>query len=180
MEKTARSYYRSLYDVACAVNSAGDPDTVLRSIVEGMTGAMNARGCSLMLLTPDRKQLIHTVSCGLSEEYTRKGPVSADMSLSEALEGKPVAVHNATTDERIQYHDDARREGIASILSAPMMLRGEVVGVIRLYTSGPRWFTSDDMYFVGAVAHLGAIALDNAKRYERLEKEYHAFRRLTF
>ena len=61
-----------------------------------------------------------------------------------------------------------------------MMLRGETKGVIRVYTAEPRRFTEDDMYFISAVANLGAIALENAKHYERLEKEYDEFRRLTF
>jgi GAF domain-containing protein len=52
------------------------------------------------------------------------------------------------------------------------MLRDEVVGVIRVYTSKPRHFTSADTYFSGAVANLGAIALENAMLREALEKDY--------
>jgi len=51
--------------------------------------AMWAKGCSLMLLSPDKKVLLHIVAYGLSDWYVRKGPVSADKSISEALEGKP-------------------------------------------------------------------------------------------
>ena len=66
------------------------------------------------------------------------------------------------------------------MLSVPMMRKGEVIGVIRLYTSEPCEFSEDDIYFVSAVANLGAIALANAKSYQRLENEYSAFRRATF
>jgi GAF domain-containing protein len=34
----------------------------------------------------------------------------------------------------------------------------------------------DDMYFVGAVANLGAIALENARLYEATQKDYETFR----
>lgn len=180
MKKTKKSYYQSLYEVACTVNSAGDPDAVLQSIVESITKAMEAKGCSLMLLSPDRKHLLHIVDCGLSKGYLTKGPISADKSVAPALEGKPVAITDVATDERIQYPKQAEKEGITSILCAPMMLRGEIVGVIRIYTADKRQFDLNDMYFVGALAHLGAIALENAKRYERLEGEYMDFRRRTF
>jgi len=79
--------------------------------------------------------------------------------------GQPATVFDATKDERIQYRENAKKEGIASMLSVPMLLREEIIGVIRVYTAEPYDFTLDDMYFVGAVANLGAIALGNAKLY---------------
>jgi signal transduction protein with GAF and PtsI domain len=176
MEKTEHDYYQSLYTVAAAINSASASESVLRSIVVHATKAMEVKGCSLMLLTPDRKHLLHTASYGLSDWYVRKGPLSTDRSMSEALKGKPVAVKNATEDDRIQYREQAQKEGIASILSVPMMLREEIIGVIRVYTAEPYQFTMNDMFFVGVVANLGAIALENARLYESVEKDYDKFR----
>jgi len=170
MEKSVESYYQSLYEVAAALNSARAPGAVLQSIAERVAKAVGAKGCSLMLLSSDRRVLVHTVAYGLSDWYVRKGPVSADKSLSAALEGNPVAVLHATDDERIQYREQAKKEGIVSILSVPMVLREKIIGVIRVYTAEPRQFNIEDMYFVGAVANLGAIALENARLYECSER----------
>ena len=167
-----RSYYASLYEVAALVNSSRSPESVLSSIVEKVVKALGAKGCSIMLLTPDRKRLLHTVAYGLSDGYVKKGPVSADESISETLKGKPVAISDATLDERIQYREQKKKEGIVSILSIPMMLRDEAIGVIRVYTAEPRHFTRDDIYFVSAVANLGAIALENAKLHDSICKDY--------
>ena len=177
MEKAESKYYQSLYEVAAAVNSTRASEAILHYIVENVTKTVGAKGCSLMLLTPDRRLLLHTAAYGLSDWYVRKGPVSTDKSISEALEGKPVAVLDAAEDERIQYREQAKKEGIASILSVPMMLREEIIGVIRVYTAEPRHFTMDDIYFVGAVANLGAIALENVRLYESVQKDYEVFRR---
>ena len=167
--------YKILYDIAQKLNSDLASEGVLHTIVENICTAAGAKGCSLMLMTPDQQQLIHTVAHGLSDCYVRKGPVSADKSISESLEGKPVVVLNATKDERIQYREQAKKEGITSILSVPMMLREETIGVIRVYTAEPCHFTMDDIYFVGAVANLGAIALENARLYEAVQKDYETF-----
>ena len=177
VEQNERRYYHRLYEIAAAVNSARGHDSVLRSVVENVAKALGARGCSIMLLTPDKKLLLHTAAYGLSDWYVRKGPVSADRSISEALEGKPTSVLDATEDERIQYREQAKREGIASILSVPMMLREGIIGVIRVYTGEPRYFTDDDIYFVGAVANLGAIALENARLHDSVKKDYEELRR---
>ena len=177
VEQNERRYYHRLYEIAAAVNSARGHDSVLRSVVKNVAGAVGARGCSIMLLTPDRKLLLHTAAYGLSDWYVRKGPVSADESISEALQGRPIAVLDATEDLRIQYREQAKREGIASILSVPMRLREEIIGVMRVYTGEPRHFTDDDIYFAGAVAHLGAIALENARLYDSVRKDYEELRR---
>ena len=176
MTKTEK-YYESLYQAASVLNSARAPEAVLRSLVESVAKATRAKACSLMLLTPDRKVLLHTVAYGLSDWYLRKGPIRVDKSISDALEGKPVRILNVTGDERVMYQEQAKKEGIASVLSVPMMLRGEVIGVVRVYTSKPYHFAEDDVYFVEAVANLGAIALENARLYEAVQKDYNAFRR---
>jgi signal transduction protein with GAF and PtsI domain len=177
MEKSKAFYYHKLYELAATLNSATAPTAVLNSFVEGVAKAIGAKGCSLLLLTPDRKKLLHTVSHGLSDRYAKKGAVSADNSISNALEGEAVAVLDATTDERVQYPKENKEEGIASILSVPMMHRGEVIGVVRVYTAEQYQFDSDDKYFVWAVANLGAIALENARMYDTMEKDYKALRK---
>lgn len=171
-KKVKRSYYASLYEVAATVNSTRNPESVLSSMVKIVTEALEAKGCSIMLLTPDKKRLLHTIAYGLSDWYVRKGPISADKSISETLEGRPVAISDVTADERVQYPEQKKKEGIASILSVPMMLRDEVIGVIRVYTAELRHFTRDDTYFVSAVANLGAIALENARLYDSIDKDY--------
>ena len=172
VENEQLNYYHRLYEVAETVNSARTPDVVRRSLVESMAKALQSRACSIMLLSPDRKRLIHTIAYGLSDWYVRKGPVSADRSISEALDGKPVTVLDAARDERVQYREQAKREGIASILSVPMMLRGQIIGIVRVYSGEPRQYTEDDIYFASAVANLGAIALENAMVYDSLQKEF--------
>ncbi len=180
METTEHNYFRSLHEIAAAVNSISSPEDILHSIVENVARVLGAKGCALMLLTPNRKILVHSADCGLSDRYLRKGPISADKSIAQALEGKPVAILDATKDKRIQYREEAKQEGIASMLSVPVRLRDEVIGVIRVYTAEPRQFTEDDIYFVSAVANLGAIALENARLYASLQRDYNALKHYYF
>ncbi len=176
MDERESRYYHSLFEIAATLNSGLASDEILYNIVKSVAETLEAKGCALMLLTPDKSTLLHAAAYGLSDRYVRKGPVSADKSISKALEGEPIAVLHATEDERVQYRKQAKEEGIASILSVPMLLRGEVIGVVRVYTAEPRHFTEADIYFVGAVANLGAIALENAKLYESVKKDYEELR----
>jgi len=176
MVKERRDYYESVYHITSVLNSARDSRALLLSIVESVAKAMGAKACSLMLLTIERDVLLHTVAYGLSDWYLRKGPVAVGKIISDVLEGKPIAVLDATTDERVLYREQAKKEGIASMLSVPMRLRGQVIGVLRIYTAKPYRFTKDDIHFVETVGNLGAVALENLRAYDMLQKDYETFR----
>ncbi|MCL4459478.1 MAG: GAF domain-containing protein [Chloroflexi bacterium] len=175
-EKT-KSHYQALYEVAKNVNSTLDLREVLQSTVESAAKAMGAKGCALMLLDATKERLLPSVTYGLSERYLQKGPIETAKSLAEALEGRPITITDATSDPRIQYPDEARAEGIASILGVPVRLRGEIIGVIRLYTAEPREFSAEDANFLEAIASLGAIALENARLYQEIKTDYKALQK---
>ena len=168
MVKQEKSYCTSLYEIAAAMNSAGNPGELLNGVVKELTKALDVKGCSLLLLTPDRKLLLHTASYGLSEAYIRKGPVFVGTGYEEAKEGRSVVIENATTDERFQFREEAKGEGIASLFMVPVTLRDELVGLMVVYSAKKRRFTQDDLDFAIAVANLGAIALANARLYDSL------------
>ncbi len=171
----AEQCYKVLYDIAQKLNSKLAPQEVLRTIVEGIRDAADAKGCSLMLLTPDRQQLIHSVACGLSDWYVRKGPVRVDAAIAQALDGKPVAVRDATTDPRIQYKDQAKKEGVVSMLSLPLTRRGQVIGIVRIYTSETRRFSGKETDFFSVLANLGAVALERAELLEEEKRQFLRF-----
>ncbi len=180
METKESCFFRALYQVAVTINSSLEPKDVLRAIVQSSARALGTKACSIMLLSPDRRELRHGVDFGLSDWYIRKGPVSVDLSMTEALQGRSVAVLDAGNDPRVQYGPQNLREGIASILSVPIRLRGEVIGVMRVYTAEPWEFTLNEIEFVEAVANLGAIALENARRLDEVQYNYDMVSRYVY
>ena len=76
----------------------------------------------------------------------------------------------------MRYQEETKEEGIISFLSVPVMLRGEVAGMLRVYTAQPRHFTESTIHFVSAVANLGAIALESARLYDSIKEDYEALR----
>ena len=119
MEEKERNNYQSLHEIAAEVNSVHTAESVLHYIVEKVTKVIGVKGCSLLILKPDRQHLFRMASYGLSEKYVREGPTSVDKSIAEALDEWPVVVEDATKDERIRYREQVKEEGIVSILSQP-------------------------------------------------------------
>lgn len=176
MDTNEGRYYRGLYQVALAINSSLDPQEVMRAVAQSAAGALDAKGASIMLLSPDRKELYHSAAYGLSDWYVRKGSLRVDESMTVSLEGRSIGIVDVASDPRIQYREQAVREGIASMLSVPVRLRGDVIGLIRLYSASRREFTPAEIEFLEAVANLGAVAIENARRYAEVKADYEAAR----
>ena len=143
----------------------------LNLICHNIMKIMGLKGVSIRLLD-ERTNLLELVSaCGLSDAYINKGPVDADKSLAKALKGQPHFVLDASTDPGLQYPEDARKEGIVSVLSFPLMGREKVIGTLRLYAGERRTFSQTDLDFIGALSSQGAISIENAKIYDTQKKQ---------
>ncbi len=90
-------------------------------------------------------------------------------SITQSLEEGPVAIYDVTDDPRIQYADAAKAEGIASILSVPIVAAGRPIGSLRVYTSEPWEFTLEDVNFVQAMANMTGMAIEMAKHYKGMK-----------
>ncbi len=171
MKETEYTYFSAFIQITRAISSSLDLKEVLHLIVKSTCEITGSKGCTLMLLDEKGERLEMKSFHGLSEYYIKKGPLLADKSISDTLLGKPVIIEDATSDPRVQYPEEAKKEGIASIASFPIILKERVIGVLRLYTSVPCRFSQDDIDFLSAIALQSGIAIENAKMYEQLKKK---------
>ena len=169
-----RSYFTALYEVTKVVNASLSPSRVMQEIVSCVAATMKVKACSLRLLDSRRKRLLMGAHFGLSDGYIRKGPVVVEESGldKKALRGKSVLLKNAQKDKNFQYRDKARAEGIKSVLVVPLMIEKKAIGVLRVYTDKEKTFKEDEIQFLGVVANLSAIALENARLHQALRIDY--------
>ncbi len=172
MDNREHSYSQAFKQIARTANSPLPLKNVLNSAAKSAAKALKAAGCSIMLLNPQKEHLDIIAAYGLSDLYLRKGALKASRSLPEVLNGKLVAIFDATQDERAQYPEAAEMEGISSVLAAPIPQRGEVVGEIRIYTREPRKFSQADKDFLATVANIIAVALEKNELYQVLKAEH--------
>jgi signal transduction histidine kinase len=181
-----RAYHgmESLYSLGQLVNSTLDLDEVLRLIARHATTLLHGRAASIRLLDRAGKTLSMAGSYGLSDAYVNKGPVDVENSVvdADALEGRVIQALDVTDDPRFQYPDEARREGLRSMLSCPMTAKNRTLGVIRVYTAEVHAFSEQEEHLLLNLANLGAVAIENARSYgdlQRLDQERVWFARTT-
>ena len=172
--KHLESAYR---DATKAISSSLNLNEVLELIVKSVVNLLKVKGCGVNLLDSARKKLETRVAFGLSEDYLAKGPLDADKSVTESIEGKTVFIKDIASDSRVQYPEEAKKEGIVSILSIPLKVEEKVIGVLRVYTGKTRQFTNTEMDMVNKLAEQAGIAVVNARLYKDIKDDYESLKK---
>jgi signal transduction protein with GAF and PtsI domain len=168
--------YDTLRRISDAVSSAQDIDDLTSHIVHSLKQALGLKGCALLLWDRRADELVLAASSGLTKRYLSKGPLSARRSIAASLKEGPVAIFDVEDDPRLQYPVEAKVEGISSILSVPVILRGKALGSLRLYSAEPWEFSESDVIFAQAVAEIVALVLDNLRLSKGLKSSIEALK----
>jgi len=155
----------ALSKVANLITSGLYLEELLRLIVHVTAEIMNSKISSLMLLDPNTKELVVRATQSISEAYNKKPNIKLGEGIAGivAKENKPIYVLDVKNDERYLNQDVAKKEGLCSLASVPLALKGRVIGVLNCYTSKKHKFSKHELDLLTALANQAAIAIENAE-----------------
>jgi GAF domain-containing protein len=171
-----KTYLQLFIDVTQAITSELNMNEVFSLIARKIPEVIGVDAATIRLLDASGKKLVLHAASGLSDIYLQRGPVDMESSVMKALKGTPIAIFDAPNDPRLQYPEEARKEGIKSILVVPIPIRGEICGVLRLLSRRPRVFDQQEKKFVAALAEQCGIAIENARIYEDQKRQLSYFK----
>ncbi len=90
---------------------------------------------------------------------------------------RPVEFANVQAPEFRDVIDLPRDPALCSLLAAPMLAGTEVIGVLAVFTDHIHRFNNDEKRLLGALASLGAVALQNARLYARVFQSEESLRK---
>jgi DNA-binding response OmpR family regulator len=161
-----------------AIQSSLELKEILNSINENVVRLFKVKGSSLLMLNKKSQTLQLASSTGLSEGYLQKGIIDATKSVPEVLKsGEPVMVQADQFESRLQYPEEARREGIFSILSCPLKVQDKISGILRLYSPQSRSFSGEELDLLRKFAEQGARAIENALAYGKVRDDLEALQK---
>lgn len=158
----------AMYRMTNAFTERKDIKEIYQLVAETMVKVTGTDACSIRVFNEERTELVVMAAYGLSAKYMSKGPILLSQSRidREVVEGKKcVYVADERNDERVLYKAQARREGLVSALCAPMIYRGQIEGVIHVYTRRPHQFDWFETSMIQGVASQAAWAIVNARLY---------------
>jgi len=126
---------------------------------------MDSKICSLMLIDDVKGELVLKATQSMSEAYNKKPQLKIGEGIAGrvALENKPISVHDLSAEQEYVSKAIAEKEGLKSLLSVPLAVKGKVIGVLNSYTSYPHKFTKDEISILTTVANQAAIVIENSE-----------------
>jgi GAF domain-containing protein len=134
-------------------------DEMADKLTQLLVGSLGIKGASLFILNPELEELELLASSGLSIDYVQKGPVLVDRSIKVGSNREPVIIQDTETSDKLQYPEKAKQEGVRAIVAYPIIVRGKIIGSLRLYHSEKWQLTDEDIRFVEALSQTIGLAL---------------------
>ena len=161
--ENAKDIIEALSRISEAITSDLYLEDILKLIVTVTAEAMGSKICSLMLLDSKKNELAIKATQSISKEYIDKNPLKPGEGIAGkvALENTPIAVYNILENKDYKYKEICQKEGLASLLSVPLHVRGKVIGVLNIYTSKPHRFSDYEVNILKTVADQAAIVIEN-------------------
>lgn len=154
-----------LSKVANLITSGMYLEELLRLIVSVTAEIMNSKISSLMLFDHEKKELVVKATQSISEAYNKKPNLKLGEGIAGqvALSNKSIIVTDIKKDSRYLNQDIAKKEGLCSLASIPMAVKGRVIGVLNCYTSKKHEFSKSELDLLTALANQAAMAIENAE-----------------
>jgi signal transduction protein with GAF and PtsI domain len=140
-------------------------EDILKLIVNVTADIMDSKICSLMLVDEKSKELVLKATQSMSEVYNKKPSLKVGEGIAGrvAMENKPKVVYDISKESEYKYKNIALKEGLKSLLSVPLSVKGRVIGVLNNYTSSPHKFTEDEINILTTVANQASMVIENAE-----------------
>ena len=154
-----------LADVAEIVTRSHDLQETLANVTDLVSKRLDADVCSIYTVDPEMNVLSLASTMGL--EASAVGHV--EMPLGEGLvgmaaeRGEPIAIEDAQSHPNYRYFPETGEERFASLLAAPLIVQGVVIGVIVIQTMEARRFDEPDIELLQTCASLLAPVVINAQ-----------------
>jgi signal transduction histidine kinase len=141
-------------------------EELLAALLVRTRDLLDADTCAVLLLDEAKNELVARAAVGLEEEVEQgvRIPVGRGFAGRVAAGRKPVVLDDV--DHADVLNPILRQKGIKSMVGAPLLVGGEVTGVLHVGVLRPRLFSAEDVELLQLAADRAALAIEHARLYE--------------
>ncbi len=159
---------RALMDISSAINSDLYLEDILRLIVMVTAKVTGVEICSLWLIEEEesKKKLRLKATQAIEAAYLK----DRELNIEEGVVGwvasskKPMIVYDVLSEPLFKEKEMARKLGLKSMASVPLLLKNEeVVGVLNCFSSEFHEFSDTEVNLINTVANQAAVAIYNSE-----------------
>jgi len=161
---------RIFYELARDLSSSLEEEVVLHRVMDRVISLMKASRGFIVLVDATGTMSVKMSGGDADPERTKEFLGSRTVIEQVVRSGQAVVSTDASTDDRFKGQQSVILQNLRSIIAVPLVTKGTVIGAV--YVDNPfraAIFEEKDKEFLQAIADLAAIAIDNARQYERSE-----------
>ena len=171
-DSTRSAELTALTEIAAQVNCTQDLDEILSGALATTLQVVGVDAGEVFLFDEETGELFLHAQQGLSEAFLVEeavlGPGECLCGLSAASRSLVVAADIASHPARSR--SACSREGFRSLLCLPLLVRGQVLGLLNVQCRAPRQFTAEDEELLTAIGNQIGIAIANAQLIDDAEQ----------
>ncbi|HSS94224.1 MAG TPA: adenylate/guanylate cyclase domain-containing protein [Candidatus Dormibacteraeota bacterium] len=160
-----------LYELARDLSTSLELKEVLRKVMDRVITLMKASRGFIVLIDPGTGLLSVEMAGGETDPEKSRHFLGSRTVIEQVVKtGQAVVSTDATTDDRFKGQQSVILQNLRSIIAVPLVTKDKVIGAV--YVDNPfraSIFEDKDKEFLQAIADLAAIAIDNARQYQRSE-----------
>ena len=147
--------------IADAALSRLDPEQFLAELLDRAKDILRGDTAAVLLLDEASGQLIATAARGLEEEVRQnvRIPLGGGFAGRVAAEKRPVILDHV--DRTNVLNPILTQKGIHSLIGVPLLVAGNVIGVLHVGSLTPRKFTAEDADLLQLAADRAAAAVQS-------------------
>lgn len=160
----------ALVEISHDITSTLELGEVLLRVVRDARRLLKGKLTSLMLERSGGFETVATDGAG-SAYLERQGPAVHNSISGRVLRtGSPVVVEDVLVEPEYHLTEVAAAEGLVSLLSIPLRLKGRILGVLNLYSGEKRHFRTDEVALMTLLAQQSATAIENAELFRQVRE----------
>jgi signal transduction histidine kinase len=165
-EGSTSEHVRRLQSVTDAALAHLRLDELLGALLERTRQILEVDTCAILLLDEETNELVARAALGIEEEVEQgvRVPVGGGFAGRIAAEKRPVILDDV--DHAHVLNPLLREKGIKSMLGVPLVVEGEVRGVLHVGSLHFRAFDEDEVELLQLVADRAALAIEHARLFE--------------
>jgi anti-sigma regulatory factor (Ser/Thr protein kinase)/putative methionine-R-sulfoxide reductase with GAF domain len=142
-----------------------DLDDLLGELLERLTDILEADTAAVLLVEDGGRTLAARAAKGLEEEVERRFrlPVGHGFAGRIALTREPISIEDLENSEIKPVNPLFQEKGVRSLLGVPLVVEGEVIGVLHVGTLTPRVFGEGDLELLQLVADRVALSIERSR-----------------
>ena len=181
MEDTSldrEDHLRRIQSISEAALAHLELEQLLGTLLDRIREALESDTAAFLLLDERTDELVARAARGLEESVERgtRVPVGRGFAGRIAAERRTIAIDDV--DHAEVLNPVLREKGVKSLLGAPLLVGGRVVGVVHVGTLTPRTFTTGDEELLQIAADRAALAIEHGRAYEAERNLAERLRRL--